>query len=115
MTQNANESFNAVLWNIVPKQNFVELQTLLLGSYIAVLQFNDGATGLLELLNKLQLNVGPYMLSVLKLYDYQRIKDAKRHSLSCTKLQRKKKRAQRKQKGLQQEKKEGLIYQPGGF
>ncbi|GFY09497.1 uncharacterized protein TNCV_4321761 [Trichonephila clavipes] len=34
LTQNANESFNGVLWNTVPKQNFVELQSLKLGAYI---------------------------------------------------------------------------------
>ncbi|GFV16446.1 uncharacterized protein TNCV_1525921 [Trichonephila clavipes] len=44
LTQNVNESFNGVLWNIVPKQNFVELQSLKLGAYIAVLQFNEGAS-----------------------------------------------------------------------
>ncbi|GFV80865.1 uncharacterized protein TNCV_3517321 [Trichonephila clavipes] len=35
LTQNANESFKGVLWNIVPKQNFVELQSLKLGASIA--------------------------------------------------------------------------------
>ncbi|GFW11635.1 uncharacterized protein TNCV_42701 [Trichonephila clavipes] len=34
LTQNANESFSGVPWNIVQKQNFVELQSLKLGAYI---------------------------------------------------------------------------------
>ncbi|GFV29011.1 uncharacterized protein TNCV_749661 [Trichonephila clavipes] len=32
-TQNANEAFNGCLWNVVPKEIFVELQTFSLGSY----------------------------------------------------------------------------------
>ncbi|GFU23115.1 uncharacterized protein TNCV_3515591 [Trichonephila clavipes] len=46
LTQYANEIFNGVLWNIVSKQIFAELQSLKLGAYIAVLQFNEGASGL---------------------------------------------------------------------
>ncbi|GFX13470.1 uncharacterized protein TNCV_2192241 [Trichonephila clavipes] len=91
LTQNANESFNGALWNIVPKLNFVELQSLKLGTYIAVLQFNEGASGLLKVINKLGFNAGSYMICVLKLYDYRRINDAERHSLPFTKLKRKKK------------------------
>ncbi|GFX13210.1 uncharacterized protein TNCV_2989741 [Trichonephila clavipes] len=41
-TQNPNESFNAILWQILPKEVFVEHQTLRLGAYIAVVQFNNG-------------------------------------------------------------------------
>ncbi|GFT79854.1 uncharacterized protein TNCV_4597751 [Trichonephila clavipes] len=79
LTQNANESFNGVLWNIVPIQNFVELQSLKLGAYIAVLQFNERASGLLKVINKLGFNAGSYMIRVLKLYDYRRNNDAERH------------------------------------
>lgn len=45
-TQNANEAFNGVLWQILPKEVFVELQTLRFGAYAAVIQFNAGYTGL---------------------------------------------------------------------
>ncbi|GFW03996.1 uncharacterized protein TNCV_2051121 [Trichonephila clavipes] len=44
-TQNANEAFNGCLWNVVPKEIFVELQTFSLGSYIAVINFNKGFQG----------------------------------------------------------------------
>ncbi|GFY25319.1 uncharacterized protein TNCV_2484391 [Trichonephila clavipes] len=95
LTQNANESFNGVLWNIVPKQNFVELQSLKFG---AVLQFNESASGLLKVINKLGFNAGSYMIRVLKLYDYRRINDAERHSLPFTKLKRKKNTSSQKEK-----------------
>ncbi|GFX19606.1 uncharacterized protein TNCV_2075141 [Trichonephila clavipes] len=32
-TQNPNESFNAILWQILPKEVFIEHQTLRLGAY----------------------------------------------------------------------------------
>ncbi|GFV46244.1 uncharacterized protein TNCV_261951 [Trichonephila clavipes] len=117
VTQNANESFNGVLWNIyiVPKQNFVDLQSLKLVAYIAVLQFNEGAGGLLKVINKLGFNAGSYMIRVLKLYDCRRINDAERHSLPFTKLKRKKTRALKKKKGLHQEETEGVTYHPGNF
>ncbi|GFW73433.1 uncharacterized protein TNCV_2800971 [Trichonephila clavipes] len=38
-TQNANESFNGVLWSIIPKETFDELLTLQFGAFLAVLQF----------------------------------------------------------------------------
>ncbi|GFT66059.1 uncharacterized protein TNCV_4692791 [Trichonephila clavipes] len=52
-TQNPNESFNAILWQILPKEFFVEHQTLRLGAYIAVVQFNNGFQGLISILNEM--------------------------------------------------------------
>lgn len=114
-TQNANECFNGVLWNFIPKQSFVELQTLQLGSYIAVLQFNDGAKGVLSVLNKLGVSVGAFTRNGLMLGDFERLNDSKRHSIPEAKIQRKKLRAKRKNKGLQYEGKEGVTYKSGEF
>ncbi|GFS49236.1 uncharacterized protein TNCV_2410601 [Trichonephila clavipes] len=58
-TQSCNESFNDVVWSIIPKETFVELQTLHLGIYIAVILFNSGFAGLLPLLEKLGSELGP--------------------------------------------------------
>ncbi|GFX79577.1 uncharacterized protein TNCV_825661 [Trichonephila clavipes] len=55
-TQNANESFNGVLWSIIPKETFVELLTLQFGAFLAVLQFNDGSKGILFVLEYLHIN-----------------------------------------------------------
>lgn len=114
-TQNANESFNGVLWNFLPKLHFVELKTLQLGSYIAVLQFNDGAKGILSVLKKLHLQTGSYMLSGLESTDFARISDSKRKSLPQAKTQRKKLVARRKKKCILNEETEGLSYYPGAF
>ncbi|GFW80259.1 uncharacterized protein TNCV_65911 [Trichonephila clavipes] len=67
-TQNANEAFNGCLWNVVPKEIFVELQTFSLGSYIAVINFNKGFTGLLSVLEALDIKIGSYTLREKRLY-----------------------------------------------
>ena len=41
-TQNANESFNGMIWNCVPKANHVGLDILCLAVYDAISYFNDG-------------------------------------------------------------------------
>ncbi|GFW11647.1 uncharacterized protein TNCV_42821 [Trichonephila clavipes] len=65
-TQNANEAFNGCLWNVVPKEIFVELQTFSVGSYIAVINFNKGFTGLLSVLEALDIKLGPTIYEVMQ-------------------------------------------------
>ncbi|GFT36960.1 uncharacterized protein TNCV_175051 [Trichonephila clavipes] len=90
-TQNANEAFNGCLWNVVPKEIFVELQTFSLGSYIAVINFNKGFSGLLSVLEALDIKIGSYTLRGYAAIDQTRIEDSKRHSLPSAKVKRKKK------------------------
>ncbi|GFW62370.1 uncharacterized protein TNCV_290441 [Trichonephila clavipes] len=99
-TQNANEAFNGCLWNVVPKEIFVELQTFSLGSYIAVITFNKGFKGLLSVLEALDIKIGSYTLRGYAAIDQTRIKDSKRHSLPSAKLQEKKIRAIKREKLL---------------
>ncbi|GFX39413.1 uncharacterized protein TNCV_2667751 [Trichonephila clavipes] len=81
-TQNAIEAFNGCLWNVVPKEIFVELQTFSLGSYIAVM--------LLSVLEALDIKIGSYTLRGYAAIDQTRIKDSKRHTLPSAKVTRKK-------------------------
>ncbi|GFX35753.1 uncharacterized protein TNCV_745461 [Trichonephila clavipes] len=89
-TQNANEAFNEGLWNVVPKEIFVELQTFSLVSYIAVIYFNKGFTRLLSVLEALDIKIGAYTLRGYAAIDQTRIEDSKRHSLPSAKDKRKK-------------------------
>ncbi|GFU98833.1 uncharacterized protein TNCV_672901 [Trichonephila clavipes] len=61
-TQNANASFNGVLWSTIPKETFVELLTLQFGAFLAVLQFNDGSKGILSVLEYLHIPMGYFIL-----------------------------------------------------
>ena len=42
--QNQNESYNATVWDRIPKTTFVELKTFEIGVYDAVAHFNIGNT-----------------------------------------------------------------------
>ena len=52
-TQNVNEGFNQIIWLKCPKANYVERQTLEIGVYSAVLQYNEGAQGFIPVLKHL--------------------------------------------------------------
>ena len=49
-TQNANESFNNIIWLKSPKTVFVNRQSVELGVNSAILQFKDGAHGVSNIL-----------------------------------------------------------------
>ncbi|GFU68604.1 uncharacterized protein TNCV_1125901 [Trichonephila clavipes] len=114
-TQNPNESFNAILWQILPKEVFVEHQTLRLGAYIAVVQFNNGFQGLISILNEMGIVSGYYTIRGQKIFDNERIADSKRHSLRTAKTCRRKLRAIRKKRNIKIEEEEGITYKTGEF
>ncbi|GFX05974.1 uncharacterized protein TNCV_760101 [Trichonephila clavipes] len=92
-TQNAKDAFNGCLWNVVPKKIFVELQTFSLSSQIALINFNKGFTGLLSVLEALDIKCGSYTIRGYAAIDKTRIEDSKRHSMPSAKITRKKIRA----------------------
>ncbi|GFW58754.1 uncharacterized protein TNCV_379371 [Trichonephila clavipes] len=114
-TQNPNESFNAILWQILPKEVFVEHQTLRLGAYIAVVEFNNGFQGLISILNEMGIVSGYYTIRGQKIFDNERIEDSKRHSLPTAKTCRRKLRAIRKKRNIKIEEEEGITYKTGEF
>ncbi|GFX33321.1 uncharacterized protein TNCV_811831 [Trichonephila clavipes] len=85
---------------ILPKEVFVEHQILRLGSYIAVVQFNNGFQGLISILNEMGIVSGYYTVRGQKPFDNERIADSKRHSLPTAKTCRRKLRAIRKKKEI---------------
>ncbi|GFT72876.1 uncharacterized protein TNCV_2319081 [Trichonephila clavipes] len=114
-TQNNNESFNNVLWSVLPKEIFVHKKTLFLGSYMAVLLYNSGYLGLLPVFNYLGIGIDPTTLKNYMGIDKERIQKLLRQSLPSTKLSRKKQKAKKKSKLAKIEAKEGLSYKYGEF
>ena len=49
-TQNVNEALNQLIWKKCPKDVFVERFTLEVGVFSAVINFNNGATGIIDVL-----------------------------------------------------------------
>lgn len=77
-TQNANESFNSCIWNILPKSVFIRLKVFQLGIYLASLVFNDGQTSLLSLLSNLGIEPGFYCNAALSQIDNSRVLSAEK-------------------------------------
>jgi len=57
-TQNCNEGINNVIWSRCPKNIFVSKENLDMGVNSAVLSFNEGASGLKRVFEKLNLDFG---------------------------------------------------------
>ncbi|GBM70483.1 hypothetical protein AVEN_60082-1 [Araneus ventricosus] len=114
-TQNANESFNDVLWTILTKNTFVELQTLRLGSPVAVILFNDGFSGIMGVLDELGITAGHYTLKHYSSFETERIVTSERQCLPARKLSRKRNGQNRKMKNKKIVNKEGVCYKSGDF
>ncbi len=94
-TQNVNECFNHVLWNIVPKNIFVLSETLRLGANIAVGNFNDGNVYNCRVLKELNVEPGHFCVSALKKFDKERIAKSLNDRQSSTKEARSRKQCER--------------------
>ncbi|GFT10269.1 uncharacterized protein TNCV_3735361 [Trichonephila clavipes] len=114
-TQNCNESYNNILWNIVPKNIFIGLETFRLGALLALILYNSGYAGILSVIRNVNGSLPESVAQELLKFDKQRISTSLRHSLPVAKLSRKKRKAARKTKSTKDEKTEGLVYSYGGF
>lgn len=110
-TQNPNESFNATIWQRLPKTVFVGLDALRLGVADAVISFNEGAVGKANVLKRLQINPGKFTVLGLKRIDAERIRKADKEINE----ENKKRRVQRRKMKRKLEDKEEETYCPGGF
>lgn len=114
-TQNANESFNGVLWKRVPKNNFVGLDTFRCGAWDAVVQFNEGFHGLLRVFKVLGVDPGVHTTAGYAVLDLDRKQDASRLSTPSAKLKRKLRRACRKRRMTRMRKQKGWCTSAGSF
>ena len=55
-TQNANEGFNNIVWSRCPKNTFVTKDVLEIGINSAIVYFNDGATGINNVMAEFAIN-----------------------------------------------------------
>ena len=94
---------------------FVGRATLEIGVASAVLSFNDGSSGVLNVLNSLKTETGKFATEFCGKRDNERVKKMDLKSSDQTKLRRKQLRAQRKGFIETVELKEGLVYGAGEF
>ncbi|GFX32022.1 uncharacterized protein LOC101238613 [Trichonephila clavipes] len=103
-TQNCNESYNNILWNIVPKNIFIGLETFRLGALLALILYNSGYAGILSVIRNVNGSLPESVAQELLKFDKQRISTSLRHSLPIAKLSRKKEKQLEKQKVLRMKK-----------
>ncbi|XP_039299742.1 uncharacterized protein LOC120355439 [Nilaparvata lugens] len=72
-TQNSNESFNSVVWTIVPKKTFVQMNTLNFGMSEAINRYNEGHLAKVCVLEEMGLRAGKNTLTALKRLDHERV------------------------------------------
>ncbi|GFT69562.1 CCHC-type domain-containing protein [Trichonephila clavipes] len=85
-TQNCNESYNNILWNIVPKNIFIGLETFRLGALLALILYNSGYAGILSVIRNVNGSLPESVAQELLKFDKQRISTSLRHSLPIAKL-----------------------------
>lgn len=72
-TQNQNESFNNCIWRRIPKTDFVSLPTLKLGVIDAGICFNKGSIAKVNVIQRMGMSPGKFMVEGLKVIDRCRI------------------------------------------
>ena len=114
-TQNANESFNNIVWLKCPKTVFVNRQNIELGVNSAILQFNDGTHGIVNVLEQFSIRYGIYTNIGSSKKDETSIRWSSTKSSEARKKNRKRLHGIKKgviDKNNEQEK---ASYVPGGF
>ena len=114
-TQNANESFNGMIWDRVPKSTHVGLDILSVGVYDAVAHFNYGKKAAIDIIELLKIDPGVHMTNSCRTVNTRRkLSSIYRMSEKLKKrrkiLRHSKKKTQDKNIDI-----EGPTYEPGGF
>ena len=114
-TQNANESFNATIWERIPKSKYVSHNQLEFGVYDAVANFNIGRKASVLLFEYLDMIPGKHMLTGCNSLNKKWLENAMYANIDKNKLRRKTLRGKKMNKGDQISQKEGHLYEAGGF
>lgn len=73
-TQNTNECFNSTVWHILPKSQFANKQLVELGTFLAVLLYNEGYSYVLEVLEEFGHPIGSSAAKRFMAEDEKRVK-----------------------------------------
>ena len=114
-TQNANESFNSLIWERAPKTKFCSLNKLKLCVYDAVSYFNYGGQSVIDTLKLLSINAGTYTKMFVSDANVCRKYNAGYKGKPSSKHRRKIIRGLKKKKSDSLKKHEGVTYEAGGF
>lgn len=114
-TQNNNECLHSLIWKRSPKTKFAGVDSVKLSVFDAVLHFNLGSKPELEVLRRMGIKPGLFMMEGVKMKDETRISESLRQSTPSQKQRRKLIRGAKKRKEDESVQKEGVTYAAGGF
>ena len=114
-TQNAKESINNIMWTKCPRNIYVQRNVLEMGVASAVINFNDGNCGILNVFVNACLETGYFTKSFCIKKDETRIQRMNKKTNEQTKKQRKRHRAIRKNYVDKNKEKEGVYYISGAL
>lgn len=112
-TQNANESFNATLWQMAPKTVHSGKSVVDIAADIAACNFNDGMMGIMEIMQVLNLEIGPTCYNFCLAADAERTSKAEERLTDAAKEARRCSLATRKHKDFLDDNAEGQMYGAG--
>lgn len=114
-TQNANESFNNVLWSICPKRGFAGKTVVEIAAYEAALIYNKGCIGRMEVLSCMDIVPGKHCEESLRKCDERRVFNADKRATMETLESRRARRRLRLDQESHFEEIEGVTYAAGEF
>ena len=114
-TQNATESFNALIWARAPKIEFFSLALMQIAVSNSVLTFNSGSQGISDVFKRMEMEAGSFCTASLLARDECRVKLEKKRVAEASKKQRVTRRQKRKRIEEARIAAEGVTYEPGGF
>ena len=79
-TTNNNESLHHLISRRMPKGGTITNDSYRLGAALAVIQFNDGVSGITKIFQRLSIEPGRRMTNLLRELDARRVSDAKRRA-----------------------------------
>jgi len=113
-TQNANESFNSLIWRLAPKHLHCGRKIIEIAAYLAATMFNEGYLSLLGIMSEVGIIIGTTCRNFSDKVNQSRVTSQNRRSKSANK---RKIGLLHKEQQLQQnelyEEVEGLLYGPG--
>ena len=96
LTQNVNEAFNASVWQRCPKTIYVGKVIFDISVASAVVDFNDGASDTLKIMDNIGIHIGHFNLESSRSSDLKRICTSNYKSSTPVKKQRKLRHASKK-------------------
>ena len=114
-TQNPNESLNNMVWRRCPKNIYQGKKVVELCTASAVASFNDGASSVATVLERLGIKPGHHMENGIRAADQKRIIISEKSATEKAKKQRKRLRAMKKGLWDKNKEKEGIVYESGAF